>query len=133
LAVTLDVAYEEFENNDPVDPNGPVQLTALSIPTAIRYFARSGLFGEFQANYLYQHLKRGKQADFTDGNDGNFLLNAAVGYRFPQRRGIASLEIGNILDQSLSFQDDGFRSSQVTRVANVVPERTILLRATISF
>jgi tetratricopeptide (TPR) repeat protein len=132
-ALTVDVAYEEFENNDPVDPDGPIELNTLAIPTAIRYFAPSGLFGEFQINYVYQHLKRGGQADSPDGNDGNILLNAAVGYRFPKRLGIASLEIANILNQKVSFQDDSFRSSQVTRVANVVPERTFLLRATISF
>ena len=135
IAVTLNASYETFDNEDPLAFNidAPKRIETVTVPLAIRYFSPTGLFVQVQTTYLRQDLKRGSQAFLPDGDDSEFLLDGAVGFRLPARRGILSVEIRNALDQNFFFQDNQFRSPQVTKGAEFVPERTVLVRATLDF
>ena len=62
------------------------------------------------------------------------LLDAAIGYRFPQRYGIVSFEVGNIFDEDFSFLGIESRTSdELASKPLFFPERTVLLRLTLSF
>jgi hypothetical protein len=65
------------------------------------------------------------------GKDGAFILDAAFGYRLPKRRGIVSVEVGNILDDSFFFQDENIQLIE-PQEPRFIPERTFLLRLTLS-
>jgi outer membrane receptor protein involved in Fe transport len=134
-AFTLDLAYEHYENDDPFefDVDTPLDLETLTLPVSIQYFAPSGLFTQVQATYLHQDLERGEFAFSDDGEENVGLLDVAVGYRLPQRRGMISLGVQNALDKSFFYQDDSFRSANVTRTSSFIPERRILLLVTIVF
>ena len=130
-ALTLEYRYDQFES-DSDDPDLPRHVNTHSVPLAIRYFNPWGIFAEFGPTFVYQDVDRGPGTDLHDGNDQYFLLDAAIGYRLPKRRGIISLEATNLLDQNFSYQDDNFRSAE-DRSAHFSPQRSILARVTLNF
>jgi outer membrane receptor protein involved in Fe transport len=80
-----------------------------------------------------------RRSEFTtltngSGSDDFVLVDALVGYRFPKRFGIASLEVNNLFDTSFNFQDDSFREFRdEPSIARYIPERRITGRITINF
>jgi hypothetical protein len=61
-------------------------------------------------------------------------VDIGIGYRFPKRLGIASLQVNNLFDEGFRFQDDSFREfSDEPTVGPYIPERTILGRVTLNF
>jgi outer membrane receptor protein involved in Fe transport len=69
-----------------------------------------------------------------DQSGNSWLVDAAIGYRLPHRRGLLSLELNNILDQRVHWQDDAFRSSDL-RQSNrrFLPERSAIVRLKVNF
>jgi hypothetical protein len=68
------------------------------------------------------------------GNDDFVVVDALVGYRFPKRFGIASLEVNNLFDTEFHYQDNTFRYFEDRpSTARFIPERTIMGRITINF
>jgi len=61
------------------------------------------------------------------GADRFWLLDAFVGYRLPNRRGLLSLNADNLLDRRFQFQDVDPEDT------SVIPERLISFRFTLSF
>ncbi len=68
----------------------------------------------------------------NEGVENFFLLDAAVGYRLPNRRGILSLEARNLFNQSFLYRNTSFNTSEPV-TARFVPERTIFARMTFNF
>jgi len=132
---TLDAAYEDYRNEDPFKFNvdTPTSLKSLTIPASIQYFATSGFFAELQTTYLQQDIERGEFASLNEGKEEVVLLDAAVGYRLPKRIGTISLNVLNAMDKSFFYQDDSFRSADVTRNSSYIPERRIVLLVTVVF
>jgi tetratricopeptide (TPR) repeat protein len=122
----------EREQTVPQDPR-PIDLSTIYVPLAIRYFHPSGVFASFAATYLSQRVDRTPTSNFGDGHDKFVLLDAAIGYRLANRRGIISLELRNLLNKKFSFEDENFRTSEKPQVSPIVPDRTVVLRATLSF
>ena len=77
------------------------------------------------------HRRRRSAAEHEDWGD-SWLLDAAIGYRLPRRRGIVSLELNNILDQNVHWQDDTFRSSEQQN-RRFIPERSAMVRLNLNF
>jgi outer membrane receptor protein involved in Fe transport len=68
------------------------------------------------------------------GHDSFVVVDVGIGYRFPKRLGIASLQVNNLFDEGFRFQDDSFREfSDEPTVGPYIPERTILGRVTLNF
>ncbi len=71
------------------------------LPLKLSYFDESGFFGSIKGSYVVQ--------DGTDVmknfKDDFFILDAALGYRFPDQRGIAVLEVRNLLDEDFGFAE----------------------------
>lgn len=117
--------------------NEPDEIKTTTVPVAVQYFSPKGFFAELGATYLGQSL------DFKDepplGQDGEsfFVLDAAVGYRLPKRLGIASFEVKNLFDRDFLFEDpdNRIRADQFNSDLRFVPvpDRTVLLRLTLSF
>jgi len=108
----------------------PHKIETLSIPTSINYFNPQGFFTSITGTYVHQNIERSGMKN--EKPEKFFLIDASVGYRFPNRRGIFSLEARNLFDESFLFQDINFHSSQTT-VTRFVPSRTIFARVTLNF
>ena len=109
----------------------PQQLETLSIPTGIDYFNPQGFFANLIGTYVHQKVDRSEKR-VNEGIENFFLVDTSAGYRFPNRRGILSLEARNLFDENFLFQDINFHSSQTT-VSRFVPSRTIFARITLNF
>jgi outer membrane receptor protein involved in Fe transport len=105
------------------------------LPVEIRYFARSGLTIGARVTHVQQEgeFQTGPSPGPFDpppmeyGEDSFFVLDAFVGYRLPNRRGLLSLTADNLLDESFQFQDiDLTNPSQF-------PESVLSFRFTLAF
>jgi hypothetical protein len=109
-------------------------VDTLSIPFYIRYFNPSGFFGTVGTTFVSQDVKRPRTSQEPKGNDQFALVDAAVGYRLPERRGIIGLEARNLFNRRFDYRDDEFRTfGAQLGVTPIIPERTILGRFTLSF
>jgi hypothetical protein len=70
----------------------------------------------------------------TPDSDEFYVVDAAIGYRLPKRRGIVSLEVRNLLDEKFLFEDLEFRTSDPFSVTReFIPDRAIMGRITLNF
>ncbi|NBQ67924.1 MAG: TonB-dependent receptor, partial [Nitrosomonadaceae bacterium] len=82
-------------------PDNPVRIQTLSAPVSIEYFSPTGFFSKFTTTFVDQNLMRKSDIDndqhrvpskTNSGFDSFLLVDSSIGYRFPNRRGILSLE-----------------------------------------
>ena len=104
------------------------------LPLEVRYFARGGLTVGARASHVQQEgmFRSAAPSPFdpptlAPGEDRFWVVDAFVGYRLPNRRGLLSLNADNLLDEDFRFQDiDPTNPS-------LFPERLISLRFTLAF
>ncbi len=134
LSVTARYEHGRYRS-EPLPLQGYSHMTTERLPLEIRYFARGGLTVGARASYVQQEgeFQSGIQPTPFDppplayGEDRFFVLDAFVGYRLPNRRGLLSLNADNLLDESFQFQDvDPTNPS-------LFPERLISFRFTLAF
>ena len=117
-------------------PNALVKLDrsdTLSIPLRLAWFHRSGLFVAGEAAFLRHDFETDADTGRPrSGSDDSVVVNASLGFRFPDRRGVVSLELLNILDARPRVAADGLRFNQI-RAPRYAPSFTALLRATLAF
>src|SRR5262245_41248004 len=105
------------------------------LPVEIRYFARGGFTlgarttlveqsGNFQTA-LQQSLSIPPPMAY--GEDSFVLLDAFIGYRLPNRRGLLSLSADNLLDEEFQYQDVEPNNP------SLFPERVVSFRFTLAF
>lgn len=102
------------------------ELQTLELPLTMSYFGESGLFGSVRGTFVSQD---GADA-VKDFGDDFFVLDASLGYRFPDQRGLLTLEARNIFDA-----DFGYEERQLLNDFAADPryarERAILLRLSV--
>ena len=131
-ALDAEVRFAGFNSEDAPDQDIPSHVKTLTVPITLRYFSPAGWFTAFGPTFVHQQVERRDVSTLPDGDDSFVLVDAAIGYRFPKRYGIVSLEVRNMFDQGFKFQDDNFRTSEI-REPPYFPERTILGRLTVAF
>ena len=114
---------------DDKTPFGPKDVDSFLAPLSVRYFHPSGFYAVGGLQYVAQAVT---DVDFDgherDQSGDSWLVDVAIGYRLPHRRGIISLELNNILDQRVHWQDDAFRSSDLRQsTRRFLPERSALV------
>jgi hypothetical protein len=133
-ALRGEVALELFENND--DRFVPKRIRTLTVPLSATYFSPLGFFAGATGTYVNHKVNRQRNSVYPDGHDSFVVADAAVGFRFPERRGLVSFEVQNLFDKHFSYQDDNFRDEQVNselRASPFFPERTFLVSVTLNF
>lgn len=126
--IRSDAQFEQFSRAETIF--GPHQIDTLSVPVSVRYFSPRGFFFDLTGTYVRQKVER--RSNENEGIENFVLFDAAVGYRFPNRRGILNLEVRNILDQSFLFRNNNFLTSEPIN-SRFLPERTIFARFTLNF
>jgi tetratricopeptide (TPR) repeat protein len=143
LAFSASLERNEFSQSEKEAFGQPSEIDTWLAPVQLGWFSPSGLFATGRLTFLDQAVERDDSfSEQRDGRNHAFVADAVVGYRFPGRRGLVSLEINNILDEGFNYQSDAFRSASVqvegVRISSLprplfLPERTILLRIGINF
>lgn len=137
LSLSAEFAYDRFESEEGIGTDGfgfPLRVETFSVPLAARYFHPDGFFAGIGVTFVDQDVDRTEASGGAEGSDSFVLLDAAVGWRFPNRRGIISLEATNLLDEKFDYQDDSFREFRdEPSVGPYFPDRQIMGRITFNF
>ncbi|WP_258039448.1 TonB-dependent receptor domain-containing protein [Nitrosomonas ureae] len=123
-----EIQFEKFSRAE--TSAGPHAIDTLSIPTGIDYFSPKGFFANLTGTFVHQKVDR--QGSQNEGIDKFFLVDASIGYRLPNRRGLFSLEARNIFDESFLFRNVNFQTSEPVN-SRFIPTRTIFARVTLNF
>jgi tetratricopeptide (TPR) repeat protein len=136
-AVSAQAEFERFKRafTDPGVTQGgvPSKVETFTFPLATRYFHPRGFFATLGGTLVRQEVDLAPMSTFADDEDSFFILDATVGYRLPNRRGIISLEARNLLDEEFFFQDLNIQTVRDAVNPRFVPDRTIFIRATFAF
>ena len=131
-ALTFEGEYQDFER-DPAAPFPlPTFVKTLSFPVTISYFHPSGLYGRAGATYVHQEVGLPPFSVFPRDEDSFVLVDAALGYRFPNRRGLFEIEARNLLDEHFLFQDPNIQDQEPSNPV-YIPELSIMARLTLTF
>jgi outer membrane receptor protein involved in Fe transport len=131
LATTVSYEYDFFETDPEFTPNFVATLETHRVPVGVTYVHPRGPIASLTATFVHQ---RGRFQDtsappfpFVPGEDEFMVVDAAVGYRLPNRWGILSLEIENLFDEDFRFQDVDPENPRI------FPERVFLLKGTAAY
>lgn len=130
ISTSLEYGYSRFERDrNFVGPEEIVTLNTHKVPLGINFFHPIGVYLRLKAAYVDQDGEFGDPVFGVTGTDSDqfWVLDATVGYRFPKRYGIVSLEGKNLLDEGFRFQDTDPSNPEI------VPERSVLAKITLSF
>jgi hypothetical protein len=119
-----------------ITTSGNRQVNTMSAPVGVRYFHHGGSFAALTTTFVRQEVETMVSDRLDNQTEAFSVIDAGVGYRFPNRGGLVSLEVRNLLNKRFNFQDLGFISGQPDLpLANqrFVPARTFLGRLTINF
>lgn len=115
-------------------PDGPLVRTK-TLPLSISYFYASGLSLSARASYLRQHVAVYNYIDDSVGfkNQTFSVLDMVTTYRFAHQRGVLSMEINNLFDRAIHFQDlNRFNADVFNASPRYLPHRNVLIRATLN-
>ena len=107
-----------------------------TIPLQLTYTLPSGWFAFGRTSYLSQEVDSFDDEDSSEEtrqDSRGVLIDLAAGFRLPKRRGVIALEIANLLDTDLKYQDESFRSSRNEVNPRFLPTRTFLATITLNF
>ena len=112
----------------------PEEVRTVSFPVTATYFHPRGLFGSVGVTYVDQKVERYPASTLPEGEDSFSVVDLALGYRLPKRRGIVSLTVHNLLDEEFKYQDNSYREfGDEPSVSPYTPERLIMGRVMLSF
>jgi outer membrane receptor protein involved in Fe transport len=128
LALTAEALWERIE-----PPLEFREVKSFSTPFTVRYFNPGGFFAQLGATFVRQSVDPAPTGTTTT-RDQFTVIDAAVGYRLPNRRAIISLEIRNLLDEEFLYADyDYVNNTPTSSGARFLPSRSILGRISIGF
>lgn len=132
---SAEVVYDKFEGDASTTNNNlPHKVRTYSLPLQLQYFYPNGFFSGFGTTFVKQKVNRTDVATYSEGESDFSVYDASIGYRFPKRRGIASLTVQNLTDREFEYQDDSFREFQdAPSTGPFIPERNVMARFTLSF
>ena len=105
------------------------RIDTISVPVRLSWFDSSGLFASVGGAFVHQ--------DYTPvggggGDDSVALVDVSAGYRLPNGRGIASVQVLNLFDQSFDYQERTFSPLSLSP-PTYARELTVIGRLTLSF
>lgn len=136
LALTAEYQYEKFKRpEDFVSAEDLIsRLETQRLSLGINFFHPTGLFAKLKPSYVYQHgdffgppTPPEMTLSINPGSDHFWVFDASVGYRFPKRYGIFTIEARNLFNEKFNFQDTDPANPSIS------PKRLILAKFTLSF
>jgi outer membrane receptor protein involved in Fe transport len=129
LALTTEYQFERLTRDRSAGSENFWTLDTHRLPLGIGFFHPSGLLARLKMTYVSQS---GEFPDFSSGgridaSDQFFVLDGSIGFRLPDRWGIVSLEVRNLLDETFRFQDSDIGNP------SIFPKRTLFGKITLAF
>ena len=124
LAVSFDPQLDLYRSTIP----DVSDLDTSYAPLTVRYFHPSGWKLQGTFSFIRQDIEQQGSKD----ENNSMLFDLGIGYQLPWDRGEFSLDILNILDQEVTYQDDQFRFFNAVPPP-FSPERLVLLSFTLRF
>jgi hypothetical protein len=127
LSFNAEVDYEALYRTEfAASVDGFSQIQLLRVPVELRYYDPNGLLALLRTTIVRE---QGQFTDVTTGDispdKGTFAtLDMGIGWRYPGRPFIATLEVQNLLDSHFHYQDTD------PLAPRIFPRRTILARVT---
>jgi hypothetical protein len=128
LSFNAEVDYEALHRTEfAASVDGFSQIQLLRVPVELRYFDPNGLLGLVRTTVVRE---QGQFFDVASGDispgKGTFAtVDMGIGWRYPGRPFIATLEVQNLLDAHFHYQDTD------PLAPRIFPRRTVLARVTI--
>ena len=135
VAVGTEYHFEAFERESgaAVVLIRPLELVTRRLPITLNYFRPGGFFARFAATPFRQDIEQQiTTGGTTKDSDSFWIADLALGYRFPKRHGLVSLEIKNLFDKEFKFNDLDFQSG-LPRTPLVQPDRLVLIKLALSW
>ncbi len=133
FSVSTEYSFEQIRLDLPKISALPAKVTTHKVPLGIRYFHPTGVFAKLNGTYINQRAV----FDFfkeDSGHDQFWLVDAAIGYRFPKRMGIFTIGAKNLFDKQFGFEGYNFSTASKIGFKNTIqPERILYARLLISF
>jgi len=126
-ALSIEPYIEEVRRDGTAMNTLPLEVETTAVPVFIRHFRDGGLFAELGGTFLHQRITPHPSDPFPRTTDDAFLLDAAIGYRLPNRLGVASFAIRNLLDDDFLIQDPNIQGTDPSNPL-YLPARTFLFR-----
>ena len=135
LAINTGLSLDIFDRES--KGFGPTQVETFSLPITVNYFHSSGIFSSAGTSIVHQYVNLPNPNGSSSRQQGTNMfavVDAAIGYRLRERRGLVSFEARNIFNQGFNYQDESFRefTAQQT-VSAFIPERALIARLTSEF
>jgi tetratricopeptide (TPR) repeat protein len=128
LAFRVEYGYENFEFTEQLS-QGAERVETHSVPLGVNFFHPSGLFGALKATWYYQDGKFEKFDTITVKNADNtfWMVDAAVGYRLPNRYGFITAGVTNL------FDNNNFNYWEVDpKNSRIQPARQVFVKVTLA-
>lgn len=124
LAMSAQYQYEITERA-PEFSEGLEQLTTRRVPLELKLFIASGWTASLREIFVEQTGDIVRFSGLPESADDSFwLLDAALSYRLPARRGLLSVGANNILDEEFNYFDRDLNN------ASIQPDRFFYARVT---
>ena len=143
LSFRSEYRYEKFNRDFTLgsgDPTDPRSIETQQVPFSLNFYHGSGFFGKFTGTYVNQQVEFVNDEDQNTGkllppidkqNENFWTFDVAVGYRFPKKIGIISLEVRNLFDNDFNFQSTFDASGP--QLTPFVPERQLFGKLSLFF
>jgi hypothetical protein len=128
VALRAEYSLERFREELPII-NDQFELTTHRLPFGVNFFHPSGVSTSLTATYWNQfgRFQRIATGNVEAGHDTFWTLDAAIGYRLPQRYGLITVGATNLLDEKFRFFDrDGINPI-------IQPTRMVFAKITLAF
>jgi tetratricopeptide (TPR) repeat protein len=130
LATSIEFVWDKFSTDESLTAGLPLRARTMSVPVKAIYFHPSGFFVGGGVTYVDQEVRKADPAA-AQGDSKFTVFDALAGFRFPNRIGIASLQVQNLFDRGFQYQDDSFREFQdAPSIGPYIPDRSIMVRLT---
>lgn len=114
-----------------LDQTDSFDLKTKVWPLSLKYFRSSGIFASMELNFVRQDKSEVSVPSLAERFGVADLL---IGYRFPKRRGVISMEVKNIMNEDFRFEDTDFQSADAFNVVRpFLPERSLIARLNLVF
>ena len=106
LSLSVEYVFERFDRNEASSGDENIlDLRTHRVPVGIRYFSTKGWYASAKAVHISQSGSFAGLGFSPAGEDRFWVVDAAIGYRLPKRKGQLSFEVRNLFDKEFSFQD----------------------------
>jgi tetratricopeptide (TPR) repeat protein len=128
VGLTAEYQFERIRRDEELT-DGVREADTHRLQFGIRYFHPSGISASVTPAYYSQDglFESSAAGGLASGNDDFWIVDAAVSYRLPGRRGFLTAGVSNLFDQEFSYFDIDFNNPSIR------PGRTLFASATLAF